>query len=104
MKLNVQERESGKPLMSHLDQCLHCVILLFMVFLFCCRSWHGSFQTAVLLSIFAGFLGVDRFYLGHVTMGIVKLTSFGGFGVLWFLDIILIIFGSLQPIDGLGWN
>jgi TM2 domain-containing membrane protein YozV len=44
---------------------------------------------AILLSIFFGTLGADRFYMGHFWLGILKLITFGGFFVWWFIDIFL---------------
>lgn len=55
---------------------------------------------ALLLSIFLGGLGIDRFYLGYTGLGILKLLTGGCFGVLWIIDIIYIITGKLQPADG----
>ena len=46
--------------------------------------------TALLLSILIGSLGVDRFYMGYVGLGILKLLTFGGFGIWWLIDLILI--------------
>ncbi|KAH7824312.1 putative TM2 domain [Monocercomonoides exilis] len=57
-----------------------------------------TFPTAFLLSVFFGFLGADRFYMGHVAMGVAKLSSFGGFGIWWILDIILLAYGNLTPV------
>jgi len=50
------------------------------------RSW----RVALLLSLFLGFFGVDRFYIGRTRSAIVKLLILGGFGVWWLSDIILI--------------
>ena len=50
------------------------------------RSW----KVALLLSIFFGFFGADRFYIGRTTSAILKLCSLGALGVWWLSDIILI--------------
>jgi hypothetical protein len=55
---------------------------------------------ALLLSIFLGTLGVDRFYLGHIGLGLLKLFTFGGCGVWWMIDIILIATGALRDSQG----
>ena len=44
----------------------------------------------LLMSIFFGVLGVDRFMMGHIGLGLLKLFTFGGFGVWWLVDVILI--------------
>ncbi len=50
-----------------------------------------NWLVAVLLSVFLGTLGIDRFYLGHIGLGIAKLLlSWATFGVWWIIDIILI--------------
>ncbi len=59
-----------------------------------------SKTTALLLSIFLGGLGVDRFYLGYTGMGILKLLTGGGFGILAIYDLIMIACGNLGPADG----
>lgn len=56
--------------------------------------------TAILLSVLLGGLGIDRFYLGYIGMGILKLFTAGGFGILYIYDIITICTGSLKPADG----
>jgi len=59
-----------------------------------------DFIVALLLSIFVGSIGVDRFYLGYVGLGIVKLITFGGCGVWTLIDIILIAMGKLPDANG----
>ena len=55
---------------------------------------------ALILSIFLGELGIDRFYLGYIGTGILKLITCGGFGIWWLIDIIMIATGKLKPKDG----
>jgi len=45
---------------------------------------------ALLFSIFLGSLGIDRFYMEYVGTGILKLLTFGGFGIWWLIDLVLI--------------
>jgi len=47
--------------------------------------------TLLIVSIFLGTLGVDRFMLGHTGAGIGKLLTCGGFWVWWFIDLFLIM-------------
>ena len=55
---------------------------------------------AILLSLFLGQLGIDRFYLGYTGLGILKLITFGGLGIWYIIDMVRIITGSLTPKDG----
>lgn len=43
-----------------------------------------------LISIFLGGLGIDRFMMGKIGTGILKLITFGGLGIWWLIDVILI--------------
>lgn len=45
---------------------------------------------ALLLSILLGVLGIDRFYMGYIGTGILKLITLGGLGIWWLIDLILI--------------
>ena len=48
-----------------------------------------NYLVALLLSIFLGWLGVDRFYVNHIGLGILKLITCGGLGIWWLIDIIM---------------
>ena len=61
------------------------------------RDW----LVTLLLAIFVGKFGVDRFYTGHIGLGLLKLFTCGGFGIWWMIDIILIAVGSYRDSDGL---
>jgi hypothetical protein len=55
---------------------------------------------ALLFSIFLGYFGIDRFYMGQVGLGIGKLLTGGGCGVWWLIDIILIATRSSNDSAG----
>jgi TM2 domain-containing membrane protein YozV len=59
-----------------------------------------NWATALLLSIFAGFLGADRFYLGRADLGILKLITMGGLSFWWVADIVLLLFGRMKDANG----
>ena len=59
---------------------------------------------AVILSFFVGFFGADRFYLDYYFLGILKLFSFGGLGIWWLIDFILLIFGYWGPRGSKGYS
>jgi hypothetical protein len=48
-----------------------------------------QYIVALILSIFLGVLGIDRFYTGQVGAGIGKLLTAGGCGIWYIIDIIL---------------
>lgn len=66
------------------------------------RDHHGqrSFLTAALLSILVGSFGVDRFYLGKIGTGVLKLVTLGGFGVWWIIDAIVLLTNSTRDAEG----
>jgi TM2 domain-containing membrane protein YozV len=64
------------------------------------RGGDKEWVVALLLSIFLGSLGVDRFYLGYIGLGIIKLLTMGGCGVWWVIDLILIAMNKLPDAQG----
>jgi TM2 domain-containing membrane protein YozV len=59
-----------------------------------------SQAVAILFAVFGGMFGLDRFYLGYRTLGILKLFTLGGFGISYILDVILIYLNVLKDADG----
>ena len=59
-----------------------------------------KYLVALLLSIFVGTLGIDRFYMGLIGTGILKLLTLGGCGIWYVIDIILIATNTLKDGDG----
>ncbi len=56
--------------------------------------------TTLLLCIFVGGLGIDRFYTGHTGIGVVQLLTLGGCGIWTLVDLIMIIVGSFKDAKG----
>ena len=48
-----------------------------------------DYVVALLLSVFLGPLGIDRFYSGQIGVGVAKLLTLGGLGIWWLIDLIL---------------
>ena len=46
---------------------------------------------ALVLSIFLGNYGIDRFYIGHIGLGVGKLLTCGGIGIWAIIDWFLIL-------------
>ena len=49
-----------------------------------------NWTLTLIMSIIFGSLGVDRFIMGKVGTGILKLITLGGCGIWWLIDLILI--------------
>jgi TM2 domain-containing membrane protein YozV len=60
-----------------------------------------NWMITLILSIFLGQLGVDRFMMGQVGWGILKLITFGGFGIWWLIDVIMI--ATKHEYAGIEW-
>ena len=60
-------------------------------FLIACDQEAKDPTTILLISIFLGGMGIDRFVIGDTVLGLLKLVSLGGCGVWWFIDLFLIM-------------
>ncbi len=58
------------------------------------------FLAAFFLSYLWGVFGVDRFYLGKVGTGVLKLVTIGGFGIWVIIDLLLIMTGAMRDKQG----
>jgi TM2 domain-containing membrane protein YozV len=60
-----------------------------------------SWVVVLIMSVVFGSLGVDRFIMGKVGTGILKLITFGGLGIWWLVDLILI--ATKHKFEGVQW-
>lgn len=61
------------------------------------RNWTVLF----LLSLFLGAFGVDRFYMGKLGTGFLKLITGGGLFIWTLVDFILVCVNRMRDKDGL---
>jgi serine/threonine protein kinase len=64
------------------------------------RAEGKGWLTTLLLCLFCGIFGAHRFYTGHTRIATIQLITFGGLGVWWLVDMILILTDSFRHADG----
>ena len=60
-----------------------------------------NWTVTIIMSVLFGTLGVDRFIMGQVGLGILKLITGGGCGIWWIIDIVLI--AQKHKFEGIEW-
>lgn len=60
-----------------------------------------DWTTLLILSVVLGGFGADRFYAGHIGLGVLKLLTIGGCGIWALIDIIMVATGKFTDADGL---
>ncbi len=56
---------------------------------------------SLLLCICLGMFGAHRFYVGKIVTGFFMMITFGGLGIWWWIDIIMIVTDNFKDVDGL---
>jgi len=56
---------------------------------------------ALALGFFGGFFGLHRFYVGKKGTGVAMIVTFGGLGIWWLYDMVLLATGEFRDIDDL---
>ena len=63
------------------------------------RSESNWWITCV-LSLFLGWMGADRFYVGSPILGCLKLCTAGGGGIWWAIDLVLLCANRMKDDNG----
>jgi hypothetical protein len=83
----------GQETVPGAEICVKCGVRL-------ARGGDKDWTIALILSALLGWIAVDRFYLGYVGLGILKLLTGAGCGIWWLVDVILIAMNKLPDAQG----
>jgi RNA polymerase subunit RPABC4/transcription elongation factor Spt4 len=84
----------GAPTDPNAEICVKCGAKLVS------QEESKDWLVTLLLSVFVGSFGIDRFYTGYIGLGILKLLTGGACGIWWLVDIILIATGKYKDSEG----
>jgi len=113
-------RNCAKQIADKAVICVHCGVPVNNGVSFCQHCGNGTFQsdkictscgvklltegkdwlTTLLLNIFLGGFGAHRFYSGDTGIGVAQLLTFGGCGIWWVIDLVIILTGDYRDGDG----
>ena len=60
----------------------------------------SKFYPTFFLGVFLGVLGAHRFYVRKIGTGLLQLVTFGGLGIWWLVDMIMILLGKFKDKSG----
>lgn len=60
----------------------------------------SKFYPTFFLGVFLGVFGAHRFYVRKIGTGVLQLVTFGGLGIWWLVDMIMILVGKFKDKSG----
>ena len=95
--------ECGEPINKKAEICPKCGVRQEVIY---GKSLEKQEQEkrwiiTVILCWFLGVFGGHRFYTGYTGIGVIQLLTFGGCGIWWLIDFIIILTGNLKDADGI---
>ena len=86
----------GEIIKKEAEICPKCGVRVKMQNTVALSDW----TVLLLLSIFLGPFGADRFYVGKIGTGILKLLTLGGCGIWHLIDLIMLVMGKFTDKNG----